>query len=201
VNKITDSNLVYVVPSITNIPAQVESEHELELEDSRGVGPPPPPMTLFGEKNLPPVLISDIDNTIAFLPLDAKGQPTRDFMDFSKSEDDVVNAKVVGLIRAWYSLTENPTIYFVTNRAVGWRDVTVRWLIKIFPPSSYRWNLRMRPANDFVSTAGEAKEQHLVNDIAKKFSVSQVWEDDDECILMYKSYGLLVFDAKDTWPK
>ena len=175
--------------------------HVLETETGSGNAPPPPPVTIFGGKNLPLVLISDIDNTIAFLPLDEGGEPTRDPIDFSKSENDVPNQKTIGLIEAWYSLSENPTIYFVTGRAVGWRDVTVRWLIKYFPPTRYRWVLRMRPANEFSSSAASVKESHLVNEIEKKFSVSQVWEDDPECILMYRSHDLIVLDAKETWPK
>lgn len=163
--------------------------------------PPPPPVRVWGESNLPPALISDIDNTIAFLPLGADSKPTREFNDFSKSDADVPNQKVIELIKAWYSMTENPTIYFVTNRAVGWRDVTVRWLVKSFSPGSYRWVLRMRPANDFYSSAASIKEGHLVDEIAKKYSVQQVWEDDPECILMYRANGLVVMDAKETWPK
>jgi len=178
-----------------------ELKQEPELETGFDKAPPPPPVTTFGENNLPLALISDIDGTIAFMSMDDSGKPTRDFMDFSKSESDVPNQKVIGLIRAWYSLSESPTIYFVTNRTVAWRDVTVRWLIKFFPPSSYRWTLRMRPANDFVSSAAAVKEVHLVNEIVKKFSVNQVWEDDDDCILMYRSRGLMVLDAKETWPK
>lgn len=166
-----------------------------------GDAPPPPPITIWGEKNLPLLLISDIDNTIAFLPMDENSKPTRDFNDFAKSLDDVPNEKVIGLIKAWYSLSEGQTIYFVTNRAVGWRDVTVRWLIKYFPPTQYKWVLRMRPANDFYSSAASIKEGHLVNEIEKKFTVHQVWEDDPECILMYRSHGLTTLDAKETWPK
>ena len=176
-------------------------EHVPEIETGHGNVPPPPPVTIFGEKNRPPVLISDIDNTIAFLSPQQEGNPARDTNDFSKSESDLPNQKTIGLIEAWYSLTENPTIYFVTNRAVGWRDVTVRWLIKYFPPTRYKWVLRMRPANDFFSSAASVKEAHLVNEIEKKFSVSQVWEDDPECILMYRSHDLVVLDAKETWPK
>ena len=176
-------------------------EPELELQPGFDKAPPPPPITIFGERNLPPVLISDIDMTIAFISPDENGNPSRVFNDFAKSDQDVPNQKVVGVIKAWYSLTENPTIYFVTNRAVGWRDVTVRWLVKVFPPAQYKWVLRMRPANDFFSTAATIKEAHLVNEIAKKYSVKQVWEDDDECILMYRSYGLVVLDAKETWGK
>lgn len=177
------------------------AEETLETETGGINVPPPNPPKIWGERNLPPVLISDIDNTIAFLPMDEEGNPKRHTLDFSKSDDDILNRKVAELIKAWYSLTENPTIYFVTNRAVGWRDVTVRWLVKYFPPSSYRWTLRMRPANDFYSSAASIKEGHLVDEIAKKYSVQQVWEDDPECILMYRSHGLVVMDAKETWPK
>lgn len=177
----------------------VPSDVERELKPEFDKPPPPPPITIFGEKNLPLALISDIDNTIAFISLDDEKNLSRDFNDFAKSVDDVPNQKVVGMIRAWYSLTENPTIYFVTNRDVKWRDVTVRWLVRFFPPASYKWVLRMRPNNDLYSSAASVKEGHLVNEIAKKYSVNQVWEDDDDCIAMYKYYGLLVFDAKETW--
>jgi hypothetical protein len=166
----------------------------IEPETDFDKSPPSPPSTVSGENNLPPVLISDIDHTIAW--------PNRDeFMDFSKSENDIPNEEVIAKIKEWYSSTEKPTIYFVTNRAVGWRDVTVRWLIKYFPPSQYRWTLRMRPANDFYSSPASIKEDFLLDEISKKYSVHQVWEDDDECILMYQTYSLTVFDAKGTWPK
>jgi hypothetical protein len=169
------------------------TEPEPELQLASGGEPPVPPETIWGESNLPAALISDIDHTISF------PAPTREFMDFSKSLDDIPNNKVIALIKEWYSSTEKPTIYFVTNRAVGWRDVTVRWLVQFFPPAQYRWVLRMRPANDFVSLPWQVKEDHLVKDIAKKHSIKQVWEDDDECIAMYRHYRLTVFDAKDTW--
>ena len=177
------------------------AERSSETEVGSGGSPPPPPVKTGGGSNLPLVLISDIDNTIAFLSVDESGKPTRDHLDFSKSDQDTPNQKVIGLIKAWYSLSENPTIYFVTNRAVGWRDVTVRWLVKYFPPSNYRWTLRMRPANDFFSSAASIKEGHLVDEITKKYSVQQVWEDDPDCILMYRSHDLVTMDAKETWPK
>jgi hypothetical protein len=178
-------------------PFEVEPELAPEFEKA----PPPPPVTVFGERNLPLALISDIDLTIAFIPLNEEGGLARSFNDFAKSGDDVPNNKVVALIKAWYDLTESPTIYFVTNRDVKWRDVTVRWLVRFFPPASYKWVLRMRPANDFYSSAAAIKEAHLVNEISKKHSVQQVWEDDDECIAMYRSHGLTTLDAKETWPK
>lgn len=162
---------------------------------------PPRYPKVWGERNLPPVLISDIDNTIAFLPPDGPDKPTRHVLDFSRSDEDVPNQKVIGLIKAWYSLTENPTIYFVTGRSVAWRDITVRWLVRQFPPGVYLWALRMRPANELNAPASVVKEAHLVNEITKKYSVKQVWEDDPECILMYLANGLLVMDAKETWPK
>lgn len=183
-----------------NTPETLERERPPETLTGSGNAPPPHPTSIWGENNLPLTLISDIDNTIAFISPDDEGL-SRDSKDFSKSMDDIPNQKVIGLIKAWYSLSESPTIYFVTNRDVKWRDVTVRWLVRVFPPASYKWVLRMRPSNDVYSTAASVKEGHLVNEIAKKHSVSQVWEDDSECILMYKTYGLLVFDAKETWPK
>jgi len=172
---------------------KVKEEVVVDPETATGSGnaPPPPPVTIFGERNLPLVLISDIDHTIAF------PDPAREFMD---CESDIPNEKVIALIKAWYSLSENPTIYFVTNRGVGWRDVTVRWLIKQFSPGSYKWALRMRPSNDFYSSAASIKEGHLLDEIAKKYSVQQVWEDDPDCILMYRSHSLTVLDAKETWP-
>jgi hypothetical protein len=186
---------------IAKLNGETETVVEPQLATGRDKAPPPPPVTIFGERNLPACLISDIDMTIAFIAPDENGSPSRALNDFSKSLSDVPNEKVVGLIKAWYSLTENPTIYFVTNRAVGWRDVTVTWLVRIFPPANYKWVLRMRPANDFFSTAATIKEAHLVNEIAKKYTVQQVWEDDDDCIAMYRSYGLVVLDAKETWPR
>ena len=170
---------------------------EEKLADPR---PPAwPPMTPWAEKKLPRVLISDIDQTIAFLPVDALGQPTRTFNDFAKSEGDVLNQKVAGLIKAWYSLSVDPTIYFVTNRDVRWRDVTLRWLTKNFSPVTYSWVLRMRPSNNLFSSAARVKEHHLVDEIMSRYNVKQVWEDDPDCIAMYQSHGLLVFDAKETW--
>jgi hypothetical protein len=149
------------------------------------------------EKVLSPVLISDIDNTIAFLNPDV---PTpRLPHDFSRSEEDTPNQNVIGLVKAWYSLTEDPRIYFVTNRDVKWRDVTIRWLIKLFPPASYKWTLRMRPNDDLFSSAAGIKEGHLVNEIMKYYSVQQVWEDDPDCITMYRLHDLVVMDAKETW--
>ena len=177
-----------------------ESEPELELKTGFDKAPPPPPVTIWGERNLPIALISDIDNTIAFIST-TEGVPSRNFNDFAKSLDDVPNGKVVSLIKAWYSLSESPTIYFVTNRDVKWRDVTTRWLVRYFSPAQYKWILRMRPSNDLFSTAAAAKEAHLVNEIAKKHSVQQVWEDDPECIEMYRSYNLVVMDVKETWPR
>jgi hypothetical protein len=178
----------------TALPEQVEKEPE--LEETTGGAPPPPPLTINGgDNNRPVMLISDIDHTISF------PDPNRDFMDFSKSESDTPNVPVIRAILGWYSATQTGTICFITNRAEGWRDVTVRWLIRFFPPSQYKWILRMRPPNDFYSSAADVKEEHLVHGISKKYSVQQVWEDDDECILMYKAYGLTVLDAKETWPK
>ena len=150
------------------------------------------------EETLPPVLISDIDNTIAFINISTP-ESARKFPDFARSNEYVSNQKVVQLIKAWYSLTSDPTIYFVTNRDVKWRDVTIRWLIKLFPPASYKWTLRMRPNDDLFSSAAAIKEGHLVNEIMKYYSVQQVWEDDDECIAMYRSHELMVLDAKATW--
>ena len=148
---------------------------------------------------LPPVLISDIDGTIAFIATDDVGSPVRLFNDFAQSGSDIPNQKVISLIKAWYSLTTEPEIYFVTNRDVRWRDVTVRWLIKIFPPAEYDWVLRMRPTNDLFSSAAGVKENHLADEIIKYYRVEQVWEDDNDCISMYKLHDLLVFDAKETW--
>lgn len=179
---------------ITALPEQVEKEPE--LEETTGGAPPPPPLTINGgDNNRPVVLISDIDHTISF------PDPSREFMDFSKSESDTPNVPVIRAILDWYAQAEKPTICFVTNRTGARRDVTVRWLIRFFPAGEYKWILRMRPPNDFYSSAAEVKEEHLTLDIAKKYSVQQVWEDDDECIAMYKMYGLTVFDAKETWPK
>ena len=186
---------------MTTLPDNLCDVAEPELQPGFSKAPPPSPIKIWGESNLPPVLISDIDRTIAFISPDEDKQPTRAFNDFAKSLYDVPNEKVVSLVRAWYSLTENPTIYFVTNRDVKWRDVTVRWLVRVFPPASYRWVLRMRPSNDLYSSAAAVKEGHLVNEIVKKYSVQQIWEDDPECILMYQAHGLLVFDAKETWPR
>jgi hypothetical protein len=168
-------------------------EEESELQPGFSNVPPTPPVTTWGDSNLPAALISDIDHTISF------NGPSRDFNDFAKSEDDVPNEEVIALIKEWYTLTEKPTIYFVTNRDVKWRDVTTRWLVKYFPPAQYKWLIRMRPSNDLISTAWMIKEAHLVNDIAKKCSVQKVLEDDDVCIAMYRSYGLVVLDAKETW--
>jgi len=176
------------------------AQRPLETETGSGNAPPPSLPKIWGESNLPPVLISDIDNTIAFLPFDEKGTPARGVTDFSKSDNDIPNEKVMGLVKAWYSLTENPTIYFCTGRSAEWRDITVRWLVRYFPPSAYRWVLRMRPANDPFSSAASIKEGHLVNEIVKKYAVKQVWEDNPDCILMYRSHGLVVMDAKETWP-
>jgi hypothetical protein len=148
---------------------------------------------------LSPVLISDLDGTIAFIATDDVGSPVRLFNDFAQSGSDIPNQKVVSLIKAWYSLMEDSEIYFVTNRDARWRDVTVRWLVKLFPPGEYSWTLRMRPTNDSLSSAAGAKENHLVGEIMKYYSVHQVWEDDKDCILMYKLHDLLVFDAKETW--
>jgi len=153
----------------------------------------------LSSKKLTPALISDIDGTIAFISTDELGSPIRLFNDFANSDSDIPNRKVIDLIKAWYSLTSEPWIYFVTNRDVKWRDVTIRWLIKIFPPLQYNWTLRMRPTNDPFSSASGVKEYFLVDEIMRYYSVQQVWEDDEECILMYKAHDLLVFDAKETW--
>jgi hypothetical protein len=183
---------------MSTLPDELEREPELQTGFSKA--PPPPRPTIWGEKNLPLALISDIDRTIAFIPLNESQKSTRDFNDFAKSDSDVPNQKVIELIKAWYSLTESPTIYFVTNRDVKWRDVTVRWLVKFFPTANYKWVLRMRPNDDLYSSAAGIKEDHLVNEIMKYYSVQQVWDDDDECIAMYRSHGLVVLDAKETWP-
>ena len=179
--------------TVLDTTAPIESpEKEPELKLGDGGAPPPHPPRTGGGDNLPPALISDIDHTIAF--------PTREeFMDFSKCDSDVPNQIAIGVIKAWYAQAEKPTIYFVTNRAAGWRDDTVRWLIRFFPPGDYKWVLRMRPSNDFFSSPASIKEGFLVDEISKKHSVEQVWEDDDECILMYKTHGLLVQDAKETY--
>jgi hypothetical protein len=156
-------------------------------------------MTPQSNRKLPPVLISDIDGTIAFIAPDEVGGPTRLFNDFARSDEDIPNQKVVSLIKAWYSLTGDPKIYFVTNRDARWHDVTTRWLMRLFPPADYNWVLRMRPTNDPFSSAAGVKENHLVDEILPRYRVEQVWEDDNDCILMYKINELLVFDAKETW--
>jgi hypothetical protein len=179
--------------AIDATPAEVIDVEPTDLETDFDKAPPPPPLTINGGgKNLPVALISDIDHTLSF------PDPAREFMDFSKSESDTPNGPVVAAIKIWYAESEKPTIYFVTNRTVAWRDVTVRWLIGQFSPQHYKWTLRMRPANDFFSSPASIKEGHL-EEISKKHSVVQVWEDDDECIAMYRSHGLTVLDAKETW--
>ena len=183
--------------SIAGVQTEAVEEQVVEPELKTGSGgePPTPPVSIWGESEKPLALISDIDHTIVF------PSPDREFMDFSKSENDFPNPPVIRAIKEWYLSTESPTIYFVTNRAVGWHDVTIRWLVKYFSPAQYRWVLRMRPPNDFFSTPAMIKEQHLINEIGKKCTVQQVWEDDDECIAMYQKYGLDVHDAKETWPQ
>lgn len=135
------------------------------------------------DPKLPTIILSDVDRTLATRH---KG---RGIFEFEKALDDEPVEATVSLLKGLADLGNS--IFLITGRESKYRDVTEAWLNK---HRIERDQLLMRQTGDF-SKADIMKENLFVQNIAHKFNVLFVLEDDPIAIKMFRRMGLYVLCA------
>jgi len=135
-----------------------------------------------GEK--PKCLIVDIDGTIAKMG-------DRNPFDWKKVGLDFPNKEIISEIRKL--VKENPElfVFFITGREGAAHKETRKWIQEHLPFLEEDFRLLMRKDGDRRKNA-VVKKELFYNNIEGKFIVDLAFEDDEDVIKLWKSFGIPV---------
>jgi hypothetical protein len=146
-------------------------------------------------------VICDIDGTIADLTHRRKfvdgSLGKKDWKSFHAAMDqDTPHYDIIELLEA-FIFKETYTPIFVTGRYENKREVTQQWLTRhIYLPG--RWNLFMRPDDDFRQddvVKEEIYERHLIPEGVNPHSTLFVLDDRDRVVNMWRRNGFRVLQV------
>lgn len=136
-------------------------------------------------EGLPPVILVDIDGTVAKCG-------DRDIYDGSRAHLDTPHSDVIEAVCAFAdaALTD---VVFMTGRSQDHRDVTERWLAKHF---GYYTALHMRPSGD--KRRDDVVKHELFNThIRHRHNPVAVFDDRNQVVDMWRAIGLRVYQVAD----
>lgn len=138
------------------------------------------------DDSLPPVLIVDIDGTVAL-------RGTRDPFDESLVHEDRPNWPVLDAVFAdaqgW-----NAKILFRSGRTDGCHDATYNWFAKIVP-DNLKWDLEMRKKGDMRKDS--IVKYEMLEKLRGKVNILRVYDDRNQVVEMWRSLGLTVLQVAD----
>lgn len=157
----------------------------------------PTPNKIIYNSDLPSCIICDLDGTLAL-------SDWRNPYDASQCEKDEPNLVVVNLLRSYLNWLKTTKIIFVSGREEKYRDVTEKWLNKIFwdfeynnfIQSSYSYSLYMRPTQD-TRKDYVVKKEIYEREIKKKYKVCFVIDDRLQVCRMWYEMGLPLLKVGD----
>ena len=157
----------------------------------------PTPNKVIYNSALPSCIICDLDGTLAL-------SDWRNPYDASQCEKDEPNLVVVNLLRSYLNWLKTTKIIFVSGREEKYRDVTEKWLNKIFwdfeynnfIQSSYSYSLYMRPTQD-TRKDYVVKKEIYEREIKKKYKVCFVIDDRLQVCRMWYEMGLPLLKVGD----
>jgi predicted kinase len=129
-------------------------------------------------------IIVDIDGTIAQMV-------DRSPYDYSKCYSDEPIEHTIGLVKKH---TKDHSLIFLSGREEWARAETIRWLKDKCDFKEGEYTLYLRPTGNRES-AQQFKEKTYLNLIKDKFAVNAVFEDNQENALMFRRYGLNVYQC------
>lgn len=137
-------------------------------------------------------IIFDIDGTICSSK-DRLYHIDGQYKDWDKFHEESKNSgKIENIVEILYLLSRKYDILLFTGRTEKYKELTERWL--------YVYNIEydhlfMRP-DDNYEKASILKEKWL-NIVTKKSNIIAAFEDDTNCINMYRANGITCLEVKE----
>lgn len=149
-------------------------KYEEEISDKR-------PIKEY-KNGLEDCVICDLDKTIAF-------STGRSPFDWSRINEDKCDKRLRHLLSI-LCCNYDCKLIFLTGRDEEARDNTEKWLLKNLP-EHLEWSLEMKEIDHKFEKGYLFKERFYENEIKNKYNVIAVFEDDENCVNMWRSKGIL----------
>jgi predicted kinase len=133
-------------------------------------------------------VICDLDRTIAL-------STGRNPFDWSRILEDKCDDRMVNILCDFAD--KGCLIIFLTGRDEEARENTEQWLMKHIPSPHVEWILEMKETENKYEKGYLFKERFYENHIKGNYNVKAVFEDNDDCVKMWRSKGLLTCQV---WP-
>jgi predicted kinase len=151
-----------------------KEKYENEIMDKRPI--------IEYQENLKDCIICDLDRTIAL-------STGRSPFDWSRINEDKCDKRLKYLLSKLHGCCDCEII-FLTGRDEEARDNTERWLLKNMP-QFMEWTLEMKESEHKFEKGYLFKERFYEENIKNKYNVIAVFDDEENCINMWRSKGLL----------
>ncbi|GIE83927.1 phosphatase domain-containing protein [Actinoplanes regularis] len=149
------------------------------------VDPGGPGVVYEADPELPPVVLVDIDGTVALMA-------GRSPYDWSRVGEDLPNPAVIAAVRAMHAAGH--AVVFCSGRDEGCRAETEAWL-ELFVGVPYE-ALFMRPAGDSRKDS-IVKREIFDQEIRERWRVVGVFDDRQQVVRMWRALGLTVFQVAE----
>ncbi|GLW29830.1 AAA family ATPase [Actinoplanes regularis] len=149
------------------------------------VDPGGPGVVYEADPELPPVVLVDIDGTVALMA-------GRSPYDWSRVGEDLPNPAVIAAVRAMHAAGH--AVVFCSGRDEACRAETEAWL-ELFVGVPYE-ALFMRPAGDSRKDS-IVKREIFDQEIRERWRVVGVFDDRQQVVRMWRALGLTVFQVAE----